>query len=189
MGQTLSDFTSYLWSTFLSPPKPDEPGYQTRQAAFAFAEKARDAAQQSQSAYRAGEHQWARKFSLLSKSHWNECDRLNSLAETEIFTHHNPMYPADLTRIDLHGLLVKEAVARVEKHVELCKGKGITKTVVVTGWGRHRKEGLAKIKPAIKELFVRERLRVWVDEPKEGCIKVEIGAAQANVGRDSCSVM
>jgi len=189
MGQTVSNFASFLWSAFLSAPKPSEPGYKLRQAAFTAAEKARLASQQSQSAYHAGDHPSARKFSTLSKSHWNECNRLNAQAETEIFTHHNPSYPGDLSRIDLHGLLVKEAIARVEKHVALCKVRGLRRTVVVTGWGSHSKDGMAKIKPAIHELCQRERLRVLVDEPNVGCITVEIGVAQGNAGKDSCSMM
>jgi DNA-nicking Smr family endonuclease len=188
MGQTVSNLASYLWDAFPSPPKPGEPGYQNRQEAFSAAEKARVASQQSQTAYKNGDHQGARNFSTLSKSHWNECNRLHSLAETEIFTHHNPTYPTNLTRIDLHGLLVKEAIARVEKHVELCKWSKIPRTVVVTGRGSHSKDGLAKIKPAIQELCRRESLRVFVDEPNVGCMTVEIGVAQANNGKD-CLIM
>ena len=84
---------------------------------------------------------------------------------------------------------MKEAIARVQEHVELCQRRGVRKTVVVTGWGSHSKDGLAKIKPAIQELCQRERLRVLIDEPNVVCITLEIGVAQGNAGKDSCSIM
>jgi DNA-nicking Smr family endonuclease len=188
MGQTVSHWTSAFWD-FLSPPKPNEPGYSNRQAAFASAKLAQTASSQSQASYHQNNHQEARKFSDLSKKHWKEYNRLNSLAEKEIFNHHNPTYPTDLSKIDLHGLLVKEATIRVEKHVELCKRSGIARTILITGWGGHSKEGLAKIKPAIRELCHREQLRVLVDKPNIGCITVEIGVSSANVGWENCIIM
>jgi len=188
MGQTVSNLNALFW-TFLSPPKPDEPGYQYRQAAFTCAKQAQTASSQSQTAYAKDDHITARKFSNVSKSHWKEYHRLNTLAETEIFNHHNSDYPGDLSQIDLHGLLVKEAVTRVEKHVGLCKWSGITKTILITGRGLHSKDGLAKIKPAIRELCQKEKLRVVGDEPNVGCMTVEIGVAQANVGWDKCIIM
>jgi DNA-nicking Smr family endonuclease len=188
MGQTVSDLTSFIWS-FISPPKSDEPGYGKRQAAFASRKRAQTATSQSQTAYRQGDHSGARQLSNVSKAHWKEYNRLNALAEREIFNHYNPKYPTNISQIDLHGLLVKEAINRVEKHVELCKRSGIKQTILITGRGSHCKDGLAKIKPAIQELCQRENLRVTSDEPNEGCITVKFGISRANAGWDNCIIM
>src|SRR5438046_6289367 len=141
MGQSASSLTSALWA-FLSSPKPDEPGYINRQAAFALAKLAQTASSKSQAAYKQGDHQGAQQLSDLSKTHWKEYHRLNALAEKEIFNHHNPTYPSNLSQIDLHGLLVKEAIGRVEKHVELCKRSEIIRTILIKGWVSHSKDGL-----------------------------------------------
>jgi DNA-nicking Smr family endonuclease len=188
MGQTASNITSFLW-TFLSSPKPDEPGYQYRQAAFAEGRRAQIASSQSQAAYGRNDHPEARQFSNLSKKHWKEHDRLHKLAEAEIFKHHNPTYPTDLSKIDLHGLLVKEAEVKVRAHIGLCKRAEISRTILITGWGSHSKDGFAKIKPAMQALCQQENLRVFVDNPNVGCVTVEIGVATRNVGSDKCIVM
>jgi Domain of unknown function (DUF1771) len=79
MGQTVSNWTSAFWE-FLSPPKPDEPGYSNRQAAFSSAKLAQTASSQSPAAYKQNNHQEARKFSDLSKKHWKEYDRLKFIS-------------------------------------------------------------------------------------------------------------
>lgn len=188
MGQTVSDLTSFLW-TFLSSPQPGEPGYQYRQAAFAEVTQAQIASSQSKAAYGRNDHPEARRFSNLSKKHWREHNRLHKLAETEIFKHHNPTYPTDLSKIDLHGLLVKEAEEKVRTHIKLCKRAEISRTILITGWGNHSKDGFAKIKPAIQSLCQQEKLKVSVDTPNVGCMTVEIGVATRDVGSDRCIVM
>lgn len=50
MGQTTSGSTSVLWS-FLSAPKPDEPGYSNRQTAFASAKLAQKSSSKSKATY------------------------------------------------------------------------------------------------------------------------------------------
>lgn len=72
--------------------------------------------------------------------------------------------------------------------MESCKRSGITQTILITGWGNHSKDGLAKIKPAIQGLCHREQ-RVMVDKPNVGCMTVELGVSRANVGWDNCVIM
>jgi DNA-nicking Smr family endonuclease len=188
MGQTWSELSTSLWH-YLTSSSPTQPGQTNRQAAHEFAKLAKTASTQSQTAYKAGDHPGARRYADLSRKQWKEHHRLNALAEQEIFTHFNPAYPSELAQIDLHGLFVKEGIARVEKHVQLCKKAGRRSTVVITGWGSHSKDGLAKIKPAIQELCVKEGLRVFVDRPNVGCLTVEVGVPPENVGWDKCIVM
>ena len=191
MGQTLSDLTSWLWE-FSTPPKEGEPGHANRQKARAEASRAQQASVQSRQAYCRNDHQAAGRYSQLSRSHWNEHNRLQALAEHEIFTSHNPEYPKALLEVDLHGLFVKEAEARVEQHVQLCRRAGITRTVVITGQGNHSRDGLAKLKPAITELCERENLNFLMDRPNPGCITVLLLDSDPSNGtsdRGNCIVM
>lgn len=73
--------------------------------------------------------------------------------------------------------------------MELCKRSEIARTILITGWGSHSKDRLAKIKPAIHELCRREQLHVLVDQPNIGCMTVEIGVSRDNVGWISCIIM
>jgi hypothetical protein len=73
--------------------------------------------------------------------------------------------------------------------VESCKRSGIARTILITGWGSHSNDGLAKIKPAIQKLCHREQLRVLADNPNIGCMTVEIGVSGANVGWENCIIM
>jgi DNA-nicking Smr family endonuclease len=188
MGQTASNVVSTLWS-FLPSAKPDTADSTSRESAFAARQLATAYSQQSRDACYAGNHSSARDFSALSKQQWQEYHRLNSLAEIKEFEFHNPTYPGDLNRIDLHGLLVKEAIVRIQRHVKLCKDAGIQRTLVITGRGIHSKEGIAKIKPAIRELCVSEGLQVIPNESNEGCLTVVIGVSEGNVGWDKCIIM
>jgi hypothetical protein len=99
MGQSASNLMSAFW-TFLSSPKREEPGFNNRQAAFASPKLAQTAPSKSQGAYEQGNHQGACQFSDLSKLHWKEYHRLDALAEKEIFNHHNPTYPSNLSQMD-----------------------------------------------------------------------------------------
>lgn len=188
MGQTASNVASTLWS-LLPSAKPDSTGSTSRDLAFNACQLATAYSQQSRDAYSAGDHSSARHFSTLSKQQWEEYHRLNALVEIEAFELHNPTYPGDLSRIDLHGLFVKEAIVRIQRHVKLCKNAGIQRTLVITGRGLHSKEGTAKLKPAIRELCVREGLKVIPDESNEGCFTIVIGVSEGNVGWDKCIIM
>jgi DNA-nicking Smr family endonuclease len=188
MGQTASNVASTLWSLFPSV-EPDSADSTSRDLAFTAGQLATAYSQQSRDAYSAGDHSSARHFSTLSKQQWQEYHRLNALAEIEAFELHNPTYPGDLSRIDLHGLLVKEATVRIQRHVKLCKNAGMQRTLVIMGRGLHSEEGTAWIKPAIRELCVSERLRLIPDESNEGCLTIVIGVSEGNVGWDKCIIM
>jgi DNA-nicking Smr family endonuclease len=191
MGQKVSTVVSTVtdfWTAFTSP-KPGEHGHEHREAARKQAELAQAATSQSQRAYARYDHHAARRYSDESKRHWTEYHRLNALAATEIFNSHNAKYPTDLSEIDLHGLFVSEALTRVEQHIQLCKKGGLRRTVLITGWGSHSKDGMAKIKPAMQELCLREGLKVLADRPNIGCMTVQLGVEPGDAGWDKCRIM
>lgn len=55
--------------------------------------------------------------------------------------------------IDLHGLYVKEAIARTDEAILAAKRRGDSQLRLVVGKGIHSQGGVAKIKPAIAELM------------------------------------
>jgi hypothetical protein len=55
--------------------------------------------------------------------------------------------------IDLHGLYVKEAIARTDGAIADAKGRGDSQIRLIVGKGLHSQGGAAKIKPAIEELM------------------------------------
>lgn len=100
----------------------------------------------------------------------------NNTAATEIFRHWNPRYSSTAPlRLDLHGLYVKEAERYTADHITSCRKAGVTQTTIVTGWGKHTADGVAKLKPAIEKLLRMDgNLAVQMDVPNKGCIRVQI---------------
>jgi len=112
----------------------------------------------------------------------------NALASSEIFRHYNPNYPPtatansslflassflgafvslftagpnDLSRLDLHGQHVSEAIAMVEDHLKRCRREGVQRTMIITGRGAHSVGGVAKIKPEVEGLLAGKGVRYW----------------------------
>ncbi|KAL7274796.1 hypothetical protein RUND412_002295 [Rhizina undulata] len=90
-----------------------------------------------------------------------------------------------LVRLDLHRLFVREAIVRVETHLELCRKHGVRRTTIITGKGLHSIDGIAKIKPKVVEMLSQRGVRIVVDEGKEnsGFLVVEFLAVEK--ARDS----
>lgn len=117
----------------------------------------------------------------------------NALAASEIFAAKNPRYdavkpsffsflfaprpdPSALTRIDLHGLYVLEAMPKVKAHLEMCRREGVKRTFIITGRGLHSVDGVAKIRPQVEKMLAEERVRVVKETGKvvnEGAFLVE----------------
>jgi DNA-nicking Smr family endonuclease len=117
---------------------------------------AKDLSQRSQSAYASNNKSLAKSLSLEKAAGYTQAEELNTRAAALIFKHFNPD-AKDLSRIDLHGLYVKEAERYLEERIAGLKKAGKrVKLVVVTGQGNHSKDGVAVIKPII-ETFARER--------------------------------
>ncbi|KAI5854204.1 Smr protein/MutS2 C-terminal [Tricharina praecox] len=53
--------------------------------------------------------------------------------------------------VDLHGLYVAEAIARVKRHLERCAEAGVDRTTIITGRGLHSQGGVARIKPEVEK--------------------------------------
>ena len=97
----------------------------------------------------------------------------NTWAADEIFAHHNPEAGTRLDTIDLHGLFVKEAIARSDKHISACKRARVTRTTFITGKGNRSLNGRPVLKPNIEQHLRQLGLTVLPDVPNAGCITAE----------------
>ncbi|GFH16004.1 Smr domain-containing protein [Haematococcus lacustris] len=87
------------------------------------------------------------------------------------------------TEVDLHGLSVAEAQAKVEQVISSARrqaqGRGQPEPITfIVGQGRHSQGGEAKLKPAIASLITRHNLRCTVGHPNSGCLYVEFVTAE-----------
>jgi hypothetical protein len=180
-----------------STPTLSLSGQDFRDLAFASDTLRRSYSEQSQAAWRDGRKKEAKALSDLSKQHGAEQTRLHALAAEKIFAENNPLNPSlapkkqrsffsgwfsgggdeagGLKRVDLHGLFVAEALARVEQHVAACKEHRVLRTLIITGRGLHSQGGIARVRPEV-EAWLRERsneMRV-LQGRNEGAFDVEL---------------
>ncbi len=119
--------------------------------------------------------QWEKE----GKKH-GECITLAGIAAFKTNNpHYDPNIQSGLKRCDLHGLVVKEAIQRVEEHLRACAETGVVETMLITGKGKGSKDCIPKIKPAaIKLLTESKRMSVLgeiqVNVPNEGCVTVQL---------------
>lgn len=67
-----------------------------------------------------------------------------------------------LIEIDLHGFRVQEAVNYVaEVLVRIINDNSASFLLIVTGRGKHSRNGMPKIRPAIESFFKKESLHVY----------------------------
>eukprot|EP00597_Dinobryon_sp_UTEXLB2267_P015564 CAMPEP_0170119122 /NCGR_PEP_ID=MMETSP0020_2-20130122/14183_1 /TAXON_ID=98059 /ORGANISM="Dinobryon sp., Strain UTEXLB2267" /LENGTH=205 /DNA_ID=CAMNT_0010348383 /DNA_START=25 /DNA_END=639 /DNA_ORIENTATION=- len=124
--------------------------YQYRKEAEEHAKKRALYFEQSQTAFKENRKEDAKSFSDLGKKEGLLMIEANELAVKEII---GPQNLSSSDKIDLHGLLVAEAVSATSKFVEQSKLGGKKSVEIITGAGKHSdaKKG-ALIKPAIMEL-------------------------------------
>ena len=95
-------------------------------------------------------------------------DYYNSKAEAANFAFYNPT--PTYKQIDLHGLYVAEAMARVEKHMEDCKRAGIARTRFITGKGNRSKDNIPKIKIAVLNYLKQQGVKIEPGMEEQGSV-------------------
>ncbi|KAI8903682.1 DUF1771-domain-containing protein [Powellomyces hirtus] len=156
---------------------PSESADSYRQKATHQAELRNDCYRRSQRAFQTGDKALAKELSTEGKLHAAEMDKYNELAASTAFAQCNPRNKGSstsLSQLDLHGLFVKEALAKLEIHVRECRKAGVKTTTVITGRGSHSKDGIAKIKPAVEEFLKRERIKAIEDARNPGSVTLEL---------------
>ncbi|KAF8607451.1 Smr-domain-containing protein, partial [Ceratobasidium sp. AG-I] len=127
----------------------------------------------SQTAHAEGDGERAKELSELGKVHQARMHELHAEAADQVFREKNEGREPD--EIDLHGLLVKEALSRLSQFIRDAPTVGQTSLRVITGKGLHSSNQQAQILPAVEESLRTKGLRHHTDEANSGVIVVELG--------------
>jgi DNA-nicking Smr family endonuclease len=130
--------------------------------------------QESQEAYNRRNGALAKQLSNEGREHQRKMEECNKQASNWIFRENNKASAPD--EIDLHGLYVKEAIARADEAITLAKRENRTALRLIVGKGLHSQRGVAKIKPAVEELMEKHHLKAELDPQNAGVLVVEIEA-------------
>jgi len=127
--------------------------------------------EQAQEAKEAGNFTLWKKLKKLAKKCFKAMVKFHKIAADIIFEVKNKFTKRG--EIDLHLLLVDEAIERAEQSIEAATAKGDRRIRFITGKGKHSPEG-PKILPALRE-YIRERgLESEMDPKNEGVLVVHL---------------
>ena len=146
-------------------------GEALRAEAHALGDATHAASQASQAAYQSGDKAGAKQLSLQANAKRGEAAAKNEEAARCIFAQKNN--GRGLWEVDLHLLLVAEALARVNRRLQSCTAaaaaEGASKDlVIIYGQGHHSSDGVAKIKPAVLQLLKEGGWETWEGVPNAG---------------------
>ncbi|CAE6476843.1 unnamed protein product [Rhizoctonia solani] len=172
-------FTFWVWTWGKGIPYINqEPGQRWREKARVAARNRSKMLDKASVAWKAGQKSTAKTLSERGKHFGSQVERYNERAAKEIFLSLNATYytgtKESLEKIDLHGLFVNEALVYTQNHLDLCRQAGVTQTSIITGRGNNSKDGVAKIKPAVEGLLIREGLGDRYQWENEGCMAVSL---------------
>ncbi|TFK25713.1 DUF1771-domain-containing protein, partial [Coprinopsis marcescibilis] len=138
----------------------------------------------STEAYSRGDGALAKQLSDQGKEHKAKMERFNKQASDWIFQG----LDSQPDEIDLHGLFVKEAIARTEEALETAKRTGQVEIKLIVGKGLHSSNG-AKLKPAIETLMKKYQLDAELDPRNAGVLVVRLNRPQnrSHMGADEIS--
>ncbi|CEL57133.1 Smr domain-containing protein C11H11,03c OS=Schizosaccharomyces pombe (strain 972 / ATCC 24843) GN=SPAC11H11.03c PE=4 SV=1 [Rhizoctonia solani AG-1 IB] len=175
-------FTFWAWTWGKGIPYINqEPGQRWRDKARVAARNRSKMLDKASVAWKAGQKSTAKTLSERGKHFGSQVERYNERAAKEIFLSLNATYytgsKESLEKIDLHGLFVNEALVYTQNHLNMCRDAGVTQTSIITGRGNNSKDGVAKIKPAVEGLLVREGLADTFQWVNEGCVAVTLPRA------------
>ncbi|KAL7420964.1 hypothetical protein Q5752_003848 [Cryptotrichosporon argae] len=165
---------------------PHHPGYQNqdlinatneqytalRNQARQEGDKAHACFAQSQQAYQSGDGARAHELSVQGKQHQQRQDELDEQASQWIYSENNTSSPPNT--VDLHGLYVREALARTEAAIAAAQQSGAGELRVIVGKGIHSQGHVAKIKPAVEELMQKYNLAAHLDPQNTGVLIVDL---------------
>ncbi|GJP40202.1 hypothetical protein CLOM_g24479 [Closterium sp. NIES-68] len=168
----------------IEPPESAlDRGNRLREEAWAHAQRARDLAADSQAAYRRRDGARAKQLSDERKRYKGLADKQHREASKLIFEGNNEGRGHDT--VDVHGLLVEEALEQVARRVGEVKERDGERLTVITGRGLHSRGGAARIKPQVMEWAEREKLECVEDPRNAGCVIIKIERSRPR----SCSIM
>lgn len=126
----------------------------------------------SKKAYASGQGARAKQLSEEGHRHQAEMERLNAEARQWIFAANNADSPPDT--LDLHGLYVKEALAKVEEAVQKAQQQNYPQLKLIVGKGIHSRDHVSHVKPAVQRLLSHYHLDAHVDPHNKGIVVVNL---------------
>ena len=142
-----------------------------RRDAEIYARKRLDLFTESSKAYREGRVEEAKKFSEEGRKYGELMRAANEMAVNEVLV---PQKLSSSSTIDLHGLLVEEAVNATRNFVEISRGRNEIIDVFTGPNLQLNSTARISIKPAIIELCAKEGWS-WIDNPsKQGCLSIRL---------------
>jgi len=157
-----------------------------RNKARSEGDKMANAFKASKAAYAKGDGARAKELSNEGNMHKQNMEQLNREARLWIFAANNADSPPDT--VDLHGLYVKEALAKAEEAVQKAQAQNFPQLKLIVGKGIHSRDHVAHVKPAVEDLLRKYHLNAHVDKHNAGIVVVNlqgsVGGGQANFTRD-----
>jgi hypothetical protein len=147
-------------------------GEALRSEAHALGDAASASGAASQAAYQGGDKARARELSQQAQAQRSAAAAKNAAAARAIFAQKNAT--RGHWEIDLHLLLVAEALERTKRRLQSCataaasEGAAERELVVIYGQGHHSQGGVAKIKPAVLQLLADEGFTAQEGVPNAG---------------------
>jgi DNA-nicking Smr family endonuclease len=126
----------------------------------------------SRQAYDRGLSKQAKEYKNSRNAHQNAMEQANKRAEKAIFNYLNTSNSLK-KQIDLHGLHIKEALARLEKYIQNMKCNGFDQIFIVVGQGFHSVSG-PKLKPAVINYAEQRQIPCNFESNNPGCIVMDI---------------
>lgn len=126
----------------------------------------------SQESYKHGDGSLAKDLSMEGEQHKKNMEQLNTQAAEWIFAANNADSPPDT--IDLHGLYVKEALAKVQEAVPRAQRQHFPRLRLIVGKGIHSQNHVAHLKPAVQDLLQKHNVTAFVDPHNQGVVIVQL---------------
>ena len=149
----------------MNPDYEGPEGKRLREVAQAHAETRSRLMREADTLFRNNDHDSGHAMMKDAKAAGETMHAANAAAAKAIIAHRND--GRGFYYLDLHGLLVDEAIQATEKRLDALQAtsdKGDNRFEVITGSGRHSAQGSAKILPAIKNLLDERGLRFTMEQ-------------------------
>ena len=157
-----------------------------RNRARSEGDKMANAFDASKAAYSHGDGARAKQLSDEGNMHKHNMEQLNAQAVQWIFAANNADSPPGT--VDLHGLYVKEALAKVDEVIHQAQAQNYPQLRLIVGKGIHSKDHVTKIKPAVEELLRKYNIAAHLDHRNQGVLVVDMngprGGGSADFTRD-----
>mmetsp|Transcript_11625 Transcript_11625/g.17615 ORF Transcript_11625/g.17615 Transcript_11625/m.17615 type:complete len:251 (-) Transcript_11625:75-827(-) len=125
----------------------------------------------SKKAYDAGDKEKAKEYSDKGKEITTKMEKAKQEGNDKLFKSRNSKGLNSPT-IDLHGLQVEYAIAKLDEYLAHSKKKGLKEVEVITGAGNHSGPEGAKIKPEVEKHLKSKKYKFAAE--KNGSYKVTL---------------